>query len=261
MMAGTTGGGSGVQFENPLDLLRRLKLGREEYCQRLLTMLVLEGPYPRWNSRSTPSAAGVQFLLALYERCFGAEWPGDAAVFVDEFELPPRHDAERGGAPDYAVLWDDRLWLIELKTEKASHRAGQIASYFELAHHHYPDAMVDVLDVTPPMEAPYDPPAPWAGTRMRRGRSWTSSSEERGPRALSLASKRSSMASWPRSRHSTYDQQNGACRSSERRSRLPRRPSSPWARHSTLRSTLPPSRQTTAPSGRWSTAPGIWRSF
>ena len=150
-----------MQFENPQDLLRRLKLGREEYCQRLLTMLVLEGPYPRWNSRSKPSAAGVWFLLELYGRCFGGEWPGDGAVFVDEFELPPRHDAEPGGAPDYAVLWDDRLWLIELKTEKASHRAGQIAYYFDLAHHHYSDAMVDVLYVTPPMEAPYDAPAPW----------------------------------------------------------------------------------------------------
>jgi hypothetical protein len=150
-----------VEFENPLDLLRRLKLGREEYCQRLLTVLILEGPYPRWNSRSQPSAAGLEFLIGLYGRCFGDEWPGDGAVFVDEFELPPRHDAERGGAPDYAVLWDDRLWLIELKTEKASHRAGQIPSYFDLAHHHYPHAMVDVLYLTPPMEAPYAAPAPW----------------------------------------------------------------------------------------------------
>lgn len=161
MMVATTGEGVAVEFEDPLDLLRRLKLGREEYCQRLLTMLVLGGPYPRWNSRSKPSASGLQFLMKLYERSFSDAWPGDGAVFVDEFELPPRHDAERGGAPDYAVLWDDRLWLIELKTEKASHRAGQIPSYFELAHHHYPDALVDVLYLTPPMEAPYGAPAPW----------------------------------------------------------------------------------------------------
>lgn len=34
-------------FEDPASLLGRLKLGREEYCQRLLTMLILDGPYPR----------------------------------------------------------------------------------------------------------------------------------------------------------------------------------------------------------------------
>jgi hypothetical protein len=150
-----------LEFENPQDLLRRLKLGREEYCQRLLTMLILEGPYPRWNSRSQPSAAGAEFLRALYERNFGGMWPGDDAVFVDEFELPPRNDTERGGAPDYAVVWDDRLWLIELKTEKASHRPDQIPTYFDLAHHHYPDAAVEVLYVTPPMLARYEAPAPW----------------------------------------------------------------------------------------------------
>jgi hypothetical protein len=150
-----------LEFENPQDLLRRLKLGREEYCQRLLTMLILEGPYPRWNSRSQPSAAGAEFLRALYERVFGGMWPGDDAVFVDEFELPPRNDAERGGAPDYAVPWDDRLWLIELKTEKASHRPDQIPAYFDLGHHHYPDAAVEVLYVTPPMLARYEAHAPW----------------------------------------------------------------------------------------------------
>lgn len=125
-------------------------------------MLVLEGPYPRWNSRSKPSATGVAFLRSVYEGCFDGPWPGDVVLFVDEFELPPRHDAERGGAPDYAVLWDDRVWLIELKTEKASHRHDQIPLYFDLAHYHYPSAAVDVLYVTPPMQAPYEAPAEWA---------------------------------------------------------------------------------------------------
>lgn len=45
-------------MEDPWALLRRLKLGREEFCQRLLTMLILETDYPRWNTRSTPSARG-----------------------------------------------------------------------------------------------------------------------------------------------------------------------------------------------------------
>jgi len=52
--------------------------------------------------------------------------------------------------------------LIELKSERASHRADQIPSYFRLAHHHYPVAAVEVLYLTPVMDAPYDPMAPWA---------------------------------------------------------------------------------------------------
>lgn len=149
-----------MEFETPAQLLGRLKLGREEYCQRLLTTLILHADYPPWNTRAIPGPVGLAFLRDLYEQHFGAPCPGDAAVFVDEFELPPRHDAEKGGAPDYAVLWDDRLWLIELKTEKGSHRADQIPGYFELAHHHYQGAQIDLLYITPPMQAPYAPGGP-----------------------------------------------------------------------------------------------------
>jgi hypothetical protein len=151
-----------VRFETPAELLARLKLGREEYCQRLLTTLLLHAPYPRWNARSTLSPAGAAFLSDLYERSFSDVWPDAAPVFVDELELPPRHDAEKGGAPDYGVLWDDRVWMIELKTEKASHRAGQVPAYFELAHHHYPEARIDLTYITPPMQAPHQPAAEWA---------------------------------------------------------------------------------------------------
>jgi hypothetical protein len=150
-----------VQYETPSGLLGRLRLGREEFCQRLLTTLILHAPYPRWNTRSVPSARGISFLRRVYEQTLGPPWPGDDLVFVDEFELPPRDDAERGGAPDYAVLWPDRLWLIELKTERASHRRDQIPSYFGLAHHHYPLASIDLLYVTPPMTGPYAPGDKW----------------------------------------------------------------------------------------------------
>jgi hypothetical protein len=146
-----------VTLESPGALLGRLKLGREEFCQRLLTMLILNAPYPKWNSRSTPSAEGLAFLRDLHRLSFGDPWPGDAAMFVDEFELPPRHEDDAGGAPDYAVLWDGHPWMIELKTERASHRKGQVRGYFELAQHHYPVARVDLLYVTPPMDAPYKP--------------------------------------------------------------------------------------------------------
>jgi hypothetical protein len=72
-------------------------------------------------------------------------------VFVDEFELPKRHDNEAGGAPDYAVLWKDRLWMIELKTEVTSHRPTQLPGYLELADHHHPTGRIDLTYLTPPM--------------------------------------------------------------------------------------------------------------
>jgi hypothetical protein len=133
--------------------LRRLKLGREEYCQRLLTMLVLEGDYPRWNTRSTPSPAGLRFLRALDELSFGAADVPDDAAFVDELDLPRRSEDEPGCAPDYGVLTPDRLWIIELKTERGSHRSGQVESYFELGRHHHPDVRTDLTYLTPGMSA------------------------------------------------------------------------------------------------------------
>lgn len=124
--------------------------------------MLLHAPYPRWNTRSVLAPRGLAFLRDLHATSFDTGWPDTVPVFVDEFELPPRHDAERGGAPDYATLWDDRLWLIELNTEKASHRAAQIPGYFELAHHHYPAARIDLTYITPPMAAPYAPDPAWA---------------------------------------------------------------------------------------------------
>lgn len=139
-----------MEYEDPELLLGRLRLGREEYAQRLLTSLILGGPYPRWNTRSTPSEAGVAFLQGLDGLCFGQ--PGQPAeVFVDELDLPRRHEDEKGGAPDLAVLWDDRLWLIELKTEPGSHRRNQLPSYFELGAHHFPGARLDITYLTPRM--------------------------------------------------------------------------------------------------------------
>lgn len=143
-------------MEDPHALLRRLKLGREEYCQRLLTMLVLDADYPRWNTRSTPSLAGMAFLRALDELSFGAAHVPDGAELVDELDLPRRHDDEPGCAPDYGVLTPDRLWIIELKTERGSHRSGQVQSYFELGRHHHPELRIDLTYLTPGMSAVAD---------------------------------------------------------------------------------------------------------
>lgn len=143
-----------MEYENPADMLGRLKLGREESCQRMLTTLILGGTYPRWNTRSRPTADGVRFLRLLDELSFGEATPPDAEVFVDELELRPRVESERGGAPDWAVLWPERLWLIELKTEKGSHRREQLPYYFELGAHHFPAMPVDITYLTGPMTKP-----------------------------------------------------------------------------------------------------------
>lgn len=154
-----------AQPEDPWALLRRLRLGREEYCQRLLTMLILDGPYPRWNTRSTPSAEGVAFLRDLDVLSFGTSDVRAGALFVDELELPSRDGVEPGCAPDYAVLTESRLWIIELKTEASSHRADQVPSYFAYALHHYPDHVVDLTYISPPHRG--DAPVPPPGSSFR----------------------------------------------------------------------------------------------
>ncbi len=151
MNGDSTEGADMADHESSLDLLGRLKLGREEYCQRLLTMLIVGGPYPRWNSRQRPSPLGLGFLRTLDEMSFGTPGAGEPTAFVDELDLPCRHESEKGGAPDYALLWERRLWLIELKTEVSSHRPVQIPTYFDLGTHHYPQSQVDVTYLTPPM--------------------------------------------------------------------------------------------------------------
>lgn len=151
-----------VEFETPTQLVRRLRLGREEFAQRLLTSLILHAPYPKWNTPNIPGDAGRRFLEQVHALSFPeAEPPGGTTYFVDEFELAPRHELERGGSPDYCVLWDAHLWMIELKTERASHRADQIPAYFDLARHHHPDREVSLSYLTPTGTRKFADP-PWA---------------------------------------------------------------------------------------------------
>ena len=144
------------RYEDPAALRRRLKLGREEFCQRLITTLIVGGSYPRWNSRSRPTPQGERFLALLFDLAGHDGWQPDP-TFVDELELRPRHDDERGGAPDWAVLWADRTWLIELKTEAGSHRPGQLPLYADLGRHHFPGTEVLIGYVTPPLRRPVPP--------------------------------------------------------------------------------------------------------
>jgi hypothetical protein len=152
-----------MEWEDPVELLGRLRLGREEFLQRLLATLIVGGTYPRWNTRSTPTPQGAHFLRRLDELSFGVAAPAGTQVFVDELDLAPRSGAEPGGAPDWAVISQTRLWLIELKTEAASHRPHQIPYYFQLGAHHFPEHSVDVTYVTGPMLKP----APQTGRDRR----------------------------------------------------------------------------------------------
>ena len=132
--------------------------------QRALTCLVLGDEPPGWNKPATPTPLGRAFIDRLDSLAHGSTHDGDA-TFVDEFELPPLDPGQPAGWPDYAVVWPDRLWMIELKTERASHRPGQLDYYFSLGCHHHVDKQVDLLYVTPPVSHP-DPVVP-DGSRYR----------------------------------------------------------------------------------------------
>ena len=67
----------------------------------------------------------------------------------------PRIDAGiQNGWPDWAVLWPDRVWVIELKTEAASHRDAQLPYYLLLAAAAHPGAQVDLTYITGPLTKP-----------------------------------------------------------------------------------------------------------
>jgi hypothetical protein len=136
----------------------RPTLGREGWCQRLLTELIVEGPYPPYNSPRRPSDRGVQFLGGLDALSFGTDGvSGRAPVFVDEIDLPARHPEEQGCAPDYTVFVEGRCWVIELKTEPASHRPRQIPDYFERARHYHPDHQIDITYLTAGLPQLFEP--------------------------------------------------------------------------------------------------------
>lgn len=155
---------NGGEMEDPWAVMRRLKLGREEFCQRMLTMLIVGGPYPRWNTRSRPSDRGLSFLRDLDRLSFGSVDVPENAVVIDEMELPSRDGVEPGCAPDYGVLTPTRLWVIELKTEAASHRPDQVPSYFAYGCHHHPELTVDLTYISPPHRGEVPPPP--AGSRF-----------------------------------------------------------------------------------------------
>jgi hypothetical protein len=58
------------------------------------------------------------------------------------------------GWPDWAALWADRVWVIELKTEPGSHRAEQLPYYLRLAAAAHPGCSLDLTYITGPLMKP-----------------------------------------------------------------------------------------------------------
>ncbi len=150
---------NGDWLQDPDSLWHTTGLGREEFVQRLLSTLVFGHARHRWNVPGPPSERGRQYLSALAGKYF-RELSLREAQFVDEFELPRRHDDERAGWPDQAAINQEALLLMELKTEQLSHRPGQLAHYLDLAVHHYPDSDVGLLYITPTMTVATPQPMP-----------------------------------------------------------------------------------------------------
>lgn len=142
-------------WESPEGLWRRLKLGREEYVQRLITTMIVGGIPPAWNAPSSVSEQGSRFVrllddLAHNQGARGLTWT-EPDSFVDEYLLPKLEGDAQNGWPDWAVVWPDRVWIIELKTEAASHRDDQLPYYLRLAAAAHPSSRVDLTYITGPL--------------------------------------------------------------------------------------------------------------
>jgi hypothetical protein len=85
---------------------------------------------------------------------FGSDAWTSTPVFVDEITIPKRHDDELSASPDWTLVFSDRVWIIELKTERGSHRATQLPHYLDLASHHFPGRAIDVTYLTGPLIKP-----------------------------------------------------------------------------------------------------------
>ena len=145
-------------WESPTALWLRLKLGREEYLQRLVTTLILDGDAPPWNTPRAPGEAGRRFLRLLDEAAHGPLNHGRRRTppdwFVDEYLLPKVDASQANGWPDWAVLWTDRAWIIELKTEAGSHRSDQLPYYLKLGAAAHPECSLDLSYITGTLTKP-----------------------------------------------------------------------------------------------------------
>jgi hypothetical protein len=132
--------------------------GSEGTAQRYLCALLINGPQYGYHKSWPLSERGVRFVAGLYSRAFGTA-PADPPEFWNEMNLLAVN-ADDKQAVDYAFLWRDVSFLVELKTLGGSHRPGQLAEYLLRARHHNPEKAIDLLYLTQSMSAASPDPVP-----------------------------------------------------------------------------------------------------
>lgn len=124
----------------------RWKQGREGFAQYALACLFLGQPPAGWNKAGRLSERGRRLLDLLDETYFQ---PSEKEPeFFWEFKLVKLPEDKENGWPDLAFTWQDRLLILELKTEAGSHRDGQIDWYMRIAAHNHSDKRIDLVYLT-----------------------------------------------------------------------------------------------------------------
>lgn len=124
---------------------------REVSVQEILAVLVA-GEKCDWFEPYTPGSRGRSFLEAMWRAAFVDA--GKIDWFVSEYPLPvpPEWRDEiryTYRCPDLACGNDERVLIVELKTERGSYSRQQMIDYLRLARHKLPDAATDVVLLAP----------------------------------------------------------------------------------------------------------------
>jgi hypothetical protein len=138
-----------VSIPNPvIEYEKDIKSGREAYVEMLLASLIVGTRPPKMNKPFSPSQMGIRILQEIDAKSFGIlQWTEDPK-FVWELCLVKRPQDQENRWPDLAVLWPNRILLLELKVERGSIRKEQVEDYIDLAQYHYPSRQIDLILIT-----------------------------------------------------------------------------------------------------------------